>query len=137
MRIEIEGAGDHDVEAGIRRLARGSDKVLPRHDAEFGADQDRRTALQLTVGIAPIGRDEPARPRRQGRKGNTILLVRLLHTCGFQVFSRTICPKSFQPPPGSASSWTRLSSASPGTMRCGDRLSTVNGPATRVRELSL
>ncbi len=44
-RVEIEGAGDHHVEPGIGRLARGVDEVRARHDAEFGADQDRGAAL--------------------------------------------------------------------------------------------
>jgi hypothetical protein len=29
MRVEIEGVGDHHIETGIGRLARGVDKVWP------------------------------------------------------------------------------------------------------------
>ena len=47
----------------------------------------------------------------------------------------TLCKRRRAPSPASARSISSSSSA--GTTRCGDRLSTVNGPATRTRDLVL
>ena len=92
----------------------------------------RSVALQ----VAPFGADQIAGPGRQCREGDAVFLVRLLHASVFRL-SRTICAKSCQPPGGRRGQRSiRLSSSSDRQTRCGDRLSTVNGPATRMRELS-
>ena len=60
MGVEVEGAGDQHVEAGVDRLARGGDDVLPADRAVFGADQDRGAALRrrfppsMKVPLAPM-----------------------------------------------------------------------------------
>ncbi len=79
MGVEIEGAGDHDVEPGVGRLARRVDEIGARHGAEFGAEKDRRAALAVPFEVAAFGADQIARPRRQRREGDAVLLVRLLH----------------------------------------------------------
>ena len=43
--VEVEGAGDQHVEAGVARLARGGDEVGPGDGAELGADEDAGAAL--------------------------------------------------------------------------------------------
>src|SRR5689334_9939021 len=52
MGVEIEGAGDHDVEPGVGRLTRRLDQVGARHGAEFGAEKDRGAPLVITLEVA-------------------------------------------------------------------------------------
>ncbi len=44
MGVEVEGAGDHHVEAGLGRLAGGGDEVGALDGAVFGADEDAGAA---------------------------------------------------------------------------------------------
>ena len=66
MGVEVEGAGDQHVEAGVDRLARGGDNVLPADGAVFGADQDRGAALGAVLAFdeRAARADEVARPGR-------------------------------------------------------------------------
>jgi hypothetical protein len=89
--IEIEGAGDHQIEPGISRFAGRVHKIRSRHGAEFGTDQDRsatfsRACRRVAVAIAAFGRDQFSRPRGQRSEGDPVFLVRLLHAGGFEVF---------------------------------------------------
>ena len=59
MGVEVEGAGDQHVEAGVHRLARGGDEVLPADRAVFRADEDRGPALGAVLAF-----DEGAARRR-------------------------------------------------------------------------
>lgn len=38
--VEIEGAGDEDIEARVAAFSRALDQVVPLHGAELGADED-------------------------------------------------------------------------------------------------
>jgi hypothetical protein len=90
VRIEIERASDHDVEPGIGRLARRVDEIGARHRAEFGAEKDCGATLAVPFEVAAFGADQIARPRRQRRKGDAVLLVRLLHTRCLEVFEHQL-----------------------------------------------
>ena len=85
--VVVEGAGDEHVEAGVAGLARGRHQVGPWHGAELGTDEDRGALLDRprALDVAPLGADEPARPRGQGREDDLVLLVRLLHAGGLEV----------------------------------------------------
>ena len=55
------------------------------HRAEFGAEKDRGAALLVPFEVPALGADQIARPRRQRREGNAVLLVRLLHARCLQI----------------------------------------------------
>ena len=84
--LVVEGAGDQHVEAGIAGLASGSNEIGALHGAELRADEDRRALLGLTLHVAAFGADEIARPGRERREGDPVLLVRLLHAGDLEVF---------------------------------------------------
>ena len=87
MGVEVEGAGDQHVEAGVHRLAGRRDEVLPADGAVFRADQDRGpplgTVLALDEGAARA--DEVARPGRQALEGDAVALRLLLDALGLEV----------------------------------------------------
>ncbi len=93
---------------------------------------------RVAFEVAAFGADQIARPWRQRREGDAVLLVRLLHarrSSGFRAPSARNRSSRRRARRGRCVS-IRLSSSSTASTRCGDRLSTVNGPATRMRELS-
>ena len=142
--VEVEGAGDQHVEAGVGGLARGGGEIDARERAELGADQDAGAALRARLpGSGP--RRRCTRPA--SRRGEVNVMVSRFSTwCTPAVrrCSSTMSAKSVggvaslvrRRLPASAASVSANSSSSEGTTRCGDRLSTVNGPATRTLELS-
>ena len=71
MGVEVEGASDQHVEAGVHRLAGGGDDVLPADGAVFRTDQDRGAALGAVLAFdeCAAGADEGARPGRQALEG--------------------------------------------------------------------
>jgi len=85
VRLVVEGAGNQYVEPGITRLAGGSNKVSALYGAELGADEDGGTFLSLAFQVAGFGADQLAGPGREGDKGDTVLLVRLLNAGGLEV----------------------------------------------------
>ena len=68
VSLEVEGARDENVEAGLGRLARGSHEVLSADGAELGTDHDRGSALGavFTLRVAAFGADPFAGPRLDG-----------------------------------------------------------------------
>lgn len=63
LGVEIEGAGDQYVEAGVRCLAGGSRDLAACQRAKFRADQDRRAFFhRAAIGIAAFGGDVIAGP---------------------------------------------------------------------------
>ena len=87
MGVEVEGAGDQHVEAGIHRLAGGGDDVLPADGAVFRPDQDGGAALGTVLAFdeCAAGPDEVARPGRQALEGDAVALGLLLDALGLQV----------------------------------------------------
>ena len=49
--VEVEGAGDQHVKAGVGRFARGGDEVLPADRAVFRANQDRGPAFGPVLAL--------------------------------------------------------------------------------------
>ncbi len=89
--------------------------------------------------VAAFGADQIARPGRERGEGDPVLLVRLLHAGGLEVLQDHLREGLLGAvvgarPPSSASISSSFSST-PST-RCGQRLSTVKGPATRTFFLS-
>ena len=87
MGVEVEGAGDQHVEAGVHRLARGGDDVLPADSAVFRADEDRGAALGAVLAFdeRAARADEGARPGRQALEGDAVALGLLLDALGLEV----------------------------------------------------
>ena len=90
--------------------------------------------------VAAFGADQIAGPGRERGEGDPVVLVRLLHAGGLEVLQdhlreTTAWRRIRRRPPCSASISSSFSST-PST-RCGLRLSTVNGPATRTFFLSV
>src|SRR5207253_1279683 len=87
MGVEVEGAGDQDVEARIDGLARSRDNVLPADGAVLGTNQDRGAALGTVLAFdeSPAGADEITRPRRQALEGDAVALVLLLDAFGLEI----------------------------------------------------
>ena len=85
--LEVEGAGDEHVEAGVAGLAGGPDEVLSGDGAELGADDDAGAAFGavLAFGVAALGADELAGPRVDRRERDAVGLVGLLHAAGREV----------------------------------------------------
>lgn len=78
MRLEVEGAGDQDVEAGVGGLTGGIHEVGTTDGAVFGADEDAGTARGLAFLIAALGGDPLTVPRRQAVEEDAISLVLLV-----------------------------------------------------------
>ena len=92
---------------------------------------------------APLGADEVARPGRQALEGDAVALGLLLDALGLEIVDddgREILARQIRVggrAPALGGSMSSISSSSlAGSTRWGDRLSTVNGPATRTRALS-
>ena len=77
--LEVEGAGDHEVESGIGRLAGAGDQIGAADRAVFGADEDTRAALGLTFLIAALGGDPLARPCCEAVELDRVFLANLVH----------------------------------------------------------
>ena len=88
--LVVECAGDQHVEADVRRLPGGSDQIGTRNGAELRTDEDRGAFLGAGVitalDVAPIRADEIARPGGDGGERDPVLLVRLLHAGGPEIF---------------------------------------------------
>ena len=77
--VEVEGAGDHHVEAGLGGLARRGDQVGALDGAVFGADEDAGAALRvLALGVAALGADQLAGPGLEGGERDAVALVLLV-----------------------------------------------------------
>ena len=133
-----ERAGNQHVEVGVGSFAGGSDQV----GAELGADEDASAALgprvRINFDVACFGADQIARPRAEGGEGESILAVRLLHAGGPQVLKDHGREVLLLPVVGLAlrtivDQFIILITPS---VRCGARLSTVKGPATRTIQRS-
>jgi hypothetical protein len=74
------------IEAGITGLAGGGGEVGALNGAKLRTDEDRGALVNLALQIAAFGADQVAGPRRERGKNDPILLVRLLHAGGFQIF---------------------------------------------------
>ena len=92
--VVAEGAGNQHVEPGVGRLTCGGNQIRARDGAELRPDEDasaaRGTRFAAAFHIAPLGADVMARPSRERREGDTILLVRLLHARGLQVLQNHV-----------------------------------------------
>ena len=137
--IVVERAGDQHIEAGVAGLARGRDQIGARDGAELRADEDGGAFLgsPCAFDIAALGADQVARPGRDGRERDLVFLVRLLdsrRSSGSPESSgrNPVRRRFFDLAAPSISS----SFSSTASTRCGERLSTVNGPATRTLRLS-
>ena len=79
--VVVEGAGDEDVEVGVRGFAGGGDQVGAGDGAEFRADEDGGALLGRVVAFAfkvtAFGTDEFAGPAGEGGEGDAVFLVRL------------------------------------------------------------
>src|SRR5262245_37109816 len=78
VSLVVEGAGDHDVESAVARLARRGHQVRPAHGAELRANQDARALLLVPLHILALGADQVTGPRSYRGEGDAVLLVRLL-----------------------------------------------------------
>ena len=76
--VEVEGAGDHHVEAGLGGLAGGGDQVGALDGAVFGADEDAGAAFGLALGVAALGADQLAGPGLEGGELDAVALVLLV-----------------------------------------------------------
>ena len=132
-------AGDEHVEAR-GRASRAASRRSSLDGAELGADQHARAlALAVAVRVAALGGDEPAGPGLKGVERQPVRLLRLLHAGDLELLedhgakSARWASGSVPEVASGSSGWP--SSSTPIT-RCGLRLSTVNGPATRTLSLS-
>ena len=93
----------------------------------------------LAFQVAAFGADQVARPGRERGEGDPVFLVRLLHAGGLEVFQDHLREGLLRAVVGAvaprAASISSSFSSTPST-RCGERLSTVKGPATRTFFLS-
>ena len=88
--------------------------------------------------VAAFGADQIAGPGREGGEGDPVLLVRLLHAGGLEVFQDHLGEGLLRSVFGAvffSASINSSFSSTPST-RWGLRLSTVKGPATRTFFLS-
>ncbi len=89
VRVVVESTGDEHVEAGVARLARRGNQVRAGDGAEFRPDEDRGPPLDgrraVAFHVAPLGRDQLARPRRERGEDDARVLVRLLHARRLEV----------------------------------------------------
>ena len=140
MGVVVEGAGDQHVEPRLGGFAGGGDEVHAGEGAELRADQDAGAALGLAFQEAAFGADIFAGPGLQAGEVDAVGFW-VWCTPAVRRWSSTMAAKStggvvaLRRRPG-ADGWANNSSSSAGTTRCGDRLSTVKGPATRMRDLS-
>ena len=105
--------------------------------AELRTDAHAHGLRRAALGVCALGLDVLAGEHVEAVEGQPLLLVRVLHSGlaevvedGGQVVVGGV--------PASLASGRRLASrvAAVGSIRCGDRLSTVNGPVTRTMPLS-
>ena len=86
VAVVTEGAGDEQVEARLRRLARRRRQVRPRHRPELRADEDPAAPLALPLREAPLRADvAPPGPADERREPDAVLLPRLLHARDLQI----------------------------------------------------
>ena len=139
VRLVVEGAGDQHVETGIARLAGGRDQIGALDGAELGADEDGGALLGVAFQVAAFGADQVARPGRERGEGDPVFLVRLLHAGGLEVLQdhlgEGLLGRRIRRRLPSADRSVRRSRRRP-ARGAGERLSTVNGPATRTFFLS-
>ena len=92
--VEIGGVGFvgectsyQEVEVGVRRLAGSLDEIGTGDSAKFGTDKDGGASLvfRVALDVSALGANEVAGPRFDARKGDTVLLMRLLDAGGFEV----------------------------------------------------
>ena len=89
--------------------------------------------------VAAFGADQVARPGGECGEGDLVFLVRLLHAGGLEVFQDHLGEVLLAlriPASTSLTASINSSFSSTPSTRCGQRLSTVNGPATRTFFLS-
>jgi hypothetical protein len=142
--LVVEGAGDEHVEAGVAGLAGGGDQVRAADGAELGPMKmparfscHRRSALD----VAALGADDSSPGHGTARRSDPVLLVGLLHAGGLAGFPASCGEVGWSPVrsaggPAARSGSISSSSSSTASVRWGERLSTVNGPATRTFFLS-
>src|SRR5579883_1174411 len=145
MGLEVEAAGYQRVEARIQRFARSGGQVGAADRAEFRADEDGSAFFALSLHEPAFGGDPRTWPAGDGREGDAVGFLGLLDTRVSRC-SRIIAVKSLSSSvplgslrlrlPAAASSSSTSSPSLDGTTRWGERLSTVNGPVTRMRDLS-
>lgn len=89
MRIEVEGACDHEVEAIVHRFARGSHEIAAPAGAELRSDEDRSAALDLVAfrafHEAAFGTNLLARPGDHAFELDAVALVLLLDAFALEV----------------------------------------------------
>ena len=87
MGVEVEGAGDQYVEAGVHRFAGGRDDVLTADRAVFRADEDRGPTLGAVLAFEEggAGADEIARPGRHALEDDAIALGLLFDALGLEI----------------------------------------------------
>jgi hypothetical protein len=86
MRIEIEGAGDDDIEVDLTSLLCGGNEIGTRDYTEFGTNEDRCTAFLIPLHIAAFAADQFARPWRKRSERDAVFLVGLLDASRLEVF---------------------------------------------------
>ena len=93
MGVEVEGAGDQHVEAGIHGFAGGRDQILPADRTVFWADQDRGPPFGAVLAFEEDAAraDEVALPRRQALEGDAVAFRLLLDALGLQVVDDDCC----------------------------------------------
>jgi hypothetical protein len=87
MGVVIKSAGDEHIEVGFRSFIGGFNQVGAGYGSEYTADKDSRPAVRFPVKVSPLGADETARPGSKGKKINFVILVRLLNSGCFEVFT--------------------------------------------------
>ena len=144
--VVVEGAGDEHVEAGFGGFAGGVHQVWAGDGAELRGDEDAGAALAagllVAFRVAAFGADGIAGPRGERGEGDPVFLVRLLDAGGAQVVEddggevALLAASHLIDGPRLGDAVRVQRSVWASKTRWGDRLSTVNGPATRTRFLS-
>jgi len=135
---QIERASHPDIERGIPGLARRFHQIGTGHGAELRPNEDGSALLcarPRAFQIAPLRANEISRPRSNGGERDLVFLVRLLHAGGLEI-SRIIRTNPCSSSPCAFDLSIGSSFSSTASTRCGESLSTVNGPATRTLRLS-
>jgi integrase len=86
VRLIVEGASDQHIERSIARLAGGGDEVRALDGAKLRADEDGGAFLGIAFHVTPFGANQVAGPGSERGEGDLVLLVRLLHAGGLEVF---------------------------------------------------
>ena len=95
MSVEVEGAGDEDVEARVHRFARRGDDVLLPDSSVFRPDEDRGPALGTILAFDEDSAraDEGTGPRCQALEDDAVALRLLLDALGPEIVDCIIRPE--------------------------------------------